>query len=333
MIDRADVTLIVSTSWPSEGDPIAGTFVAADVAARVRDGRRVVVLAPEGRGLLHAPAGATVIGLPHRGTFGTPGALATLRRRPSAWLGALEWARAARAAVSSIKHDTLVLHWLIPTGLLAHCSPARTIELWAHGGDVRLLEAMPRPLARRLLAALVARPSARVIAVSSGISSRIRAIEPALSPTVMATRLALEDPALEARVHARGRELRLRSRRPLAVVAARLIDEKRIDRALHWARINDCSLALVGDGPARQRLVAQARALGVDCTATGALAHHEALAWLAAADVVLAPLAAGEGAPTVVREAAALDRAIVVFDEHGERVLGRSVRDPANAGA
>jgi len=45
----------------------------------------------------------------------------------------------------------------------------------------------------------------------------------------------------------------------------------------------------------------------------GARPHEDALAWIAAADVVLAPLARGEGAPTVVREARTLGRPVVIF--------------------
>jgi glycosyltransferase involved in cell wall biosynthesis len=54
--------------------------------------------------------------------------------------------------------------------------------------------------------------------------------------------------------------------------------------------------------------------LGDDSRFLGARSHEETLAWIAAADVVLAPLAADEGAPTVAREAESLGRPVVRFE-------------------
>jgi glycosyltransferase involved in cell wall biosynthesis len=67
---------------------------------------------------------------------------------------------------------------------------------------------------------------------------------------------------------------------------------------------------VVGDGPERPRLERQARSLGVDALFVGAVAREVALAWIAAADVVLHASSA-EGLSTVVREAEALGTRVV----------------------
>ena len=73
----------------------------------------------------------------------------------------------------------------------------------------------------------------------------------------------------------------------------------------------DAHLTLIGDGPERAALEKQVE--GAAVTFTGALPRREALAWVAAADVLLHPSAV-EAAPTVVREARALGVPVVACD-------------------
>jgi glycosyltransferase involved in cell wall biosynthesis len=96
-------------------------------------------------------------------------------------------------------------------------------------------------------------------------------------------------------------------------VASRLVASKRIERAIDHVASHGGRLVVVGDGPERAALIDRARRLHVDARFLGARPHDEALAWIAAADVVLAPLARDEGAPTVVREATSLAVAVVPF--------------------
>ena len=71
---------------------------------------------------------------------------------------------------------------------------------------------------------------------------------------------------------------------------------------------------MVGDGPARAALARQAEeGGGTAATFVGALPRREALAWVAAAGVLLHPSAV-EAAPTVVREARALGVPVVACD-------------------
>ncbi len=295
-------TLVVTSSWPRSGDEIAGTFVRVDALARARESR-VVVAAPRGPGVARRGEGITVVELPHFGLFGTPGAAT----RPHRAVGVLPF---ARGVARLPRPDAIVAHWLLPSGAIARAAfPEVPAELIAHGADVRLLERLPRLVARSIVERLAAE-HVTIRAVSSGIAERLHAISPSL-------RLHVEpmpvSPALDL-ARARGAELRAKNGPGLHVVASRLIAEKRIERAIAHVATHGGRLVLVGDGPRRDDLLRDAARRRVDVVAPGAVRHDDALAWIAAADCVLAPLAPGEGAPTVVREARALGVPVVVFD-------------------
>ena len=98
----------------------------------------------------------------------------------------------------------------------------------------------------------------------------------------------------------------------LAVTVCRLIASKRVDLSIDAVRAaaGRVRLVVVGDGPERPALAQRASDLGSLVTFTGALHRRDALAWIAAADVLLHPSAV-EAAPTVVREARALGVPVV----------------------
>jgi len=298
-------TLVVTSSWPRTADELAGTFVRVDALERARESR-VIVAAPRGPGVARGGPGLTVVELPHGGLFGSPGAAS----RPHRALGVVPFARAIAALP---RPDRVVAHWLVPAGAIVRTAfPDVPTELIAHGADVRLLEALPRSLARALLHYLTHEKGERVTlrAVSESLASRLAAIAPALRVLVAPMPLSTE----LANARARGAELRAKNGPGLNVVAARLVASKRIERAIEHVATTGGRLVLVGDGPRRAPLLGAARRRRVDVIATGAVRHDEALAWIAAADLLLAPLARGEGAPTVVREARALGVPVVVFD-------------------
>jgi glycosyltransferase involved in cell wall biosynthesis len=99
----------------------------------------------------------------------------------------------------------------------------------------------------------------------------------------------------------------------LAVSACRLIAPKRVDLAIAAARAASPTvrLVVVGDGPERPAL--ERLAALPDVRLTGALPRREALAWIAAADVLLHPSSV-EAAPTAVREARALGVPVIACD-------------------
>ena len=86
----------------------------------------------------------------------------------------------------------------------------------------------------------------------------------------------------------------------------------------------EARLVIIGEGPLRRRLAAQAARLGLAgrVRLLGGLDHPAALAWLARAAVVAVPSRTArdgdaEGLPTVLLEAAALGRAIVASNVGG----------------
>lgn len=309
-------TLVVTSSWPRAGDEAAGTFVRADALARARAGERVIVAAPRGPGAARGGEGLHVFDAPHAGLFGSPGAAARARENPLRLAGVAPFALAIRRAIERHAPSRVLAHWLLPSGLVA-CAvapPAVEIELVAHGGDVRLLEALPRPLARRCIDTLCDRATTLRV-VSERLLDRLAALGPSARRRALVAPMPLtvEDPSVAAEARRRGEALRAGAPGLLHVVAARLVRDKPIERALEHVARRRAPLVLIGDGPDRARLVARARALDVDLRAPGALPHEEALAWIAAADVLLAPLARGEGAPTAIREAQALGVPVIAL--------------------
>ncbi len=176
-----------------------------------------------------------------------------------------------------------------------------------------------------MIATLLARGARFTFAAAVLLAS----LEEHLAPAI-AARLAaashVEPPAIDvpeerARAAAIRAELAIGANERLGVVACRLIASKRVELAIDAARELGASfrLVVVGDGPERAKLEARARAKRVAVRFTGALPRREALAYVAAADVLLHPSAV-EAAPTVVREARALGVDVVVCDTGDLRV-------------
>jgi hypothetical protein len=293
--------LIVTSSWPRTGDEMAGTFVRSDALGR----GRAIVAAPSGPGTARGGPELVVVDLPHRGLFGSPGAAHRLREAPHAIFGLSPYFQGVRRLVRERRPERIVAHWLLPGGAIARAAaPELPVELVAHGADVRLLESMPRVVAHRVLSKLC-EGDVCVRAVSSGLAERIDRLR---ARTVS----VIEPMPLADLSNARAEAELLRARHgSFAVIATRMVREKRIERAIDRARHR---VALLGEGPERARLIAYAKGRGLEVIAPGAVPHERALAWIAGADVVLAPLAPGEGAPTVVREAIALGRPLQSFD-------------------
>jgi teichuronic acid biosynthesis glycosyltransferase TuaC len=283
--------VLVTTSWPChEGDP-SGHFVQAEGRELERAGHEVVVVTPE-------PGGA----------FGWPGVSSRVRERPWRAIDALRWVARARAQVAGMQADRVVAHWAVPcawpVGIAAR---GAELEVVSHGGDVRLLVAMPRTLRRRVVRAIASRATVwsfvsealrdRLLASLGGGRSERVAVE-----AVARIRAAhLHVPDVKDAIDERRRHL---AGARVAVSVGRLVASKRVDRAIeHVAAADDLdALVVVGDGPERARLQQLARARGVDARFVGRVTRHEALAWIGAARVVLHG-SEKEGLSTVLREA------------------------------
>jgi len=261
--------------------------------------------------LLHVhPAGGSSL-------FGFPGAVARAKESPLRLAGALAFAEGARRRMRAIGHvDRVIAHWIVPSAWPLLAGIDAPIDLVSHGADVRLLVALPRPMREAIVRSLLERDARFQFVATHLLDTLARSLRPSIADRLRA--VSRVEPAPfdlpdvgHAAAHVR-RTLEMKPAETLAVCVGRLVPEKRYDLALlglaHAAP--HVRLAIVGDGPERSRLTAMAKASGVRATSTGALPRKQALAWIAAADVLVHP-SASEGAPTVVREARALGTHVV----------------------
>ncbi|HTQ02900.1 MAG TPA: glycosyltransferase family 4 protein [Polyangiaceae bacterium] len=300
-------SVLVTTSYPSSPDDASGHFVAAEVRARRARGEHVTVLAPRVAGSSPSPE-PDVRWLPAYGAFGWPGALARLRERPWRAFGAMRFVLAARRALACIDDaERVVAHFIVPSAWPIAARARLPLEVVAHGSDVRLIGRLPAPLRRRVARRLA---GAEVRCASEELRHELlRALGP-----LPHTKLLVAAPVLELtrpwqRDEARA-ELGVDARARLIVVVGRLVAGKRVDLALRAAElVPGARVVVVGDGPERGELERRfpfARFVGQ-------VPRSRALAWLAAADVLLSASAL-EGAPSVVREARALGTRVVAVE-------------------
>ncbi len=148
-----------------------------------------------------------------------------------------------------------------------------------------------------------------VVTVSEAIAARLRAAGLRRQPVVIPN--AVTAPSLPDRVAAR-RELDLPPDAPVALCAARLVDQKRHDVLLRaWSSLPPhCVLLVAGDGPNRRALEALHAQLGLGDRVRVLGDRSDVPRLLAAADV--ATLASDwEGLPVFVLEAMAAGRPVV----------------------
>ena len=298
---------VITSSYPSEPGDASGHFVETEARALAAKGHDVTVFAP---GSKREEAGAPrVIWLADGGAAGFPGLKARLRAMPLRCFGLAMWlARVRSSLVERGPFERIVAHWLVPGALplLAVDTGAAKLEVVVHGSDARLLAALPRPLARPLLTALCTRDSR-----CRCVSEELLGLVEALAGRSLGGRAYVEPARIDVgpvprRERAR-RALGIASEVRLGVIVSRLVPEKRVDVALRSAlRVDGLELAVIGDGPERPALTRNFPKVRF----TGQLARHDALAWIAAADVVLSA-SRREGAPSVVREARALGIPVV----------------------
>ena len=288
---------IVTTSFPStDGDP-SGHFVRAEARELERSGADVVLVAP-----------------PPGGAFGWPGVAARVRQRPTRAFDAARWVARASLRVRELDVDRIVCHWALPSAWpVGCCSRSPAVDVVSHGGDVRLLRALPEAARTRIVRAIarraeswrfVSEPLARALleSLDARSAAEVERIAVVRAP-------AMELPALGDAVSRRRREL---GHGRTAVSVGRLVPAKRVDRAIaHVARSTELDrLVVVGDGPERDRLERLAESMGVSALFVGAVEREDALAWIGAADALIHASVA-EGFSTVVREAEALGTPVV----------------------
>ncbi len=283
---------VVTTSYPgNDGDP-AGHFVKSEVEELEREGHRVNVVTP-------------VTG----GAFGWPGSAFRLREKPWRIVEAAQWMAHARSEIRACQPDVIVAHWSVPCAW-----PVATfrefgdppLEVVSHGGDVRLIAAMPNALRSFVAKQLTERASSWRFVSPHLLEKLVEVLDPAevtklrniavVAPSPIALMDVTED------VRARRQTL---GGRPLYVCAGRLVRSKRVDRVIDYVaghRIEQPVLVVIGDGPERARLEQLARRWQIDVRFLGNKPRRETLTWIGAAtEFVHASIA--EGMSTVVREA------------------------------
>jgi len=228
---------LVTTSWPAhEGDP-SGHFVQAEARELERAGHEVLVVTPE-------PGGA----------FGWPGVSARVRERPWRALDALRWVRGAREQVAGLRVDRVVAHWAVPCAWpIGVAAPGAELEVVSHGGDVRLLLALPGAMRRRVVREIASRATMWSF-VSGALRDRLLASLEEEQGRKLVRAIArvrpahLDVPDVRQAIDARLRHL---AGTRVAVSVGRLVASKRVDRAIEHVAVTDDLDALAWIGAAR----------------------------------------------------------------------------------
>ncbi|HWL87407.1 MAG TPA: hypothetical protein VNO21_16495, partial [Polyangiaceae bacterium] len=133
---------VITTSYPKDEADASGHFVQAEVSRLTSAGAHVEVFVPRG------PA------------FGWPGVAARIRQHPARALGVpVALAKISKAFRAADPFERTIAHFAIPSAFpLALSARHRgALEIVSHGGDVRLLVALPRAIRRAAVGAMVER--------------------------------------------------------------------------------------------------------------------------------------------------------------------------------
>ena len=301
--------VLVVSMWPSSRSPEFGIFVQRQVDALRRCGVDVRVAAL---------------------TSTSSGPL----RTPLKYLGLL---LRTLSAIRSFRPDLVHAHFLVPTGSIARAACAMSgarLVVTAHGTDVRNAERMPNVRAKTID---VLRHARGVIAVSEDLASRIHALDPDTTPTVM-------DMGIDTTIFTPGNEAARDDAAAggirLVCVASLLPNKNHANLIRAVARVDGARLVCIGEGPARAALELLVKELGIDdrVAFTGRLPQEDVAAWYQRMDAAclvsieegfgLSALeAAACGCPVIV--SAGIPAADIITSSHA----GISVTDPTDPDA
>lgn len=322
--------IVLTTSFPAFSGDSSGHFVQTEAIELSKHGTVSILAAGLGRSDFVPPMQCELTWLGGASLFGSPGALERIKRSP--------WALRALPGVLIRAHrrlgtarGSLFAHWIVPFGYLAaRVQNARSsgnrfdsLEVIAHGSDVRLLLACPRLIRDRVIRELL-RANAKLRFVSAELRAQLaHSLRGALAEFVGAAEVrpaALGLPAgLPSREQAR-RDLGLAPDARVLLFVGRLIAGKRPSEALVSAcLVPGAEVHCIGDGPKRDSL--QARFPEVRFL--GQVSRELCLAWIRAADVLISA-SRHEGSPGAVREALALGTSVVAVPAGDLRERARS---------
>jgi glycosyltransferase involved in cell wall biosynthesis len=222
--------------------------------------------------------------------------------------------------------DLLVAHWLVPCGLVALAMGRKLgipVHLYAHGGDVALLESLPlgKVLARRLDGGATG-----ITFVSEDLRRRFltllgRPPRARTSVIPMGIHRPAQDDAygLELRQQVGDRKVLLTVGRMTAIKGLGVLAE-----ALEG--IENLVWLAAGEGPIRREITEACLVRGISLVCLGAVNESQRESALAMADVFVLPsIELGhrrEGAPTALLEAVAAGVPAVASNTGGVKVLG-----------
>ncbi len=301
---------MVAHSFPRTPDDLAGAFLWRLAEALVDRGHSVKVLAPADHGDVGAPWLGQVevrrirYASPSAETIAYHGGMHTgVARSP---LVALAFARYVRATARAITEECAnspiqVVHvnWWVPGGVSAALANlhSRPMVVTLHGTDVRMARKVP---GGEMIMRSVLRKARIVTAASSYLAdeaARIARIPRDLIPVTPMPLLGINPVAPPAGVPHGG------------VFVGRLTKQKGVNYLLEALALLKkeglpLDLTVVGDGPERVALKAQARALGVPAVFTGFVTPDQVPDQLAGKRVFVLP-SIEEGLGLVVAEALA----------------------------
>ncbi len=332
---------VLTTSYPRHDDDFAGNFVRDRVQGLVRAGHAVQVLAA-GNGTTitveHPAPGIEIVRLPFMIPGAPPlfyegGAPEALEQSGAyAWLQALRFV--AQMGHAAARHwpqwNKVECHWLLPCGLLAlgalrapGASRALPLRMFAHSGDVALLERVPggRSLARALYGS-----GAELVFVSDDLRARFARLcrhvtTPGL-PRMFVEAMPVDAQTFRPRGDTKRRALRQRMGLSdyTIISVGRLVPIKGFDLLVRAAgRLPPGlrpTLVILGAGPGADPLTALARGRGVTLRLPGVLPRAAVADWLSASDLYVQPSrilpnGRSEGMPLGVREALAAGLPVV----------------------
>ena len=297
---------MLSHSFPrGEGD-VAGAFIWRLGEGLVARGHTVTVVAPADRGetgekmLGHVRVRRVRYASAAKETLAYQGTMHQLAASP---LGAINFARMVRALgkgttaeVRATAAHLIHVHWWIPGALAMRLADraGRPMIVTLHGTDVALARKLPG--GRRLMGAVLA-PAAAVTAVSSFLAGAAAAALHVPSSTIPLTPMPL----------ALGLSADPDAPRSGAVFVGRLTKQKGVTYLLEALAILKrqglpIDLTVIGDGPERTALKAQAIALALPVVFTGFVAPELVSGYLRDKRVFVLP-AEDEGLGLVVAEA------------------------------
>lgn len=314
--------LVVASTFPASAGDGTPAFVR-DLAIEEAEAFDVLVLVPRVPGAAAREADGPLrvrryAYFPQRWEALAHGAiLENLRARRSLWLQvptlfAAQWL-ATRRALREFRPDAVHVHWIVPQGIVVRSLAGRVPMLVTTlGGDLYALDGgimrrVKRWVLRRAAGVTVMNQDMAARVVDLGAEPARVSVEP-MGADLAATSVARVD-------RAPGDALRL-------LLVGRLVEKKGVAVLLDALRSvpEGWELTVVGDGPLRAQLEAQAAGMPVRFVGQqgrAALADHYARADVVVAPSVIASNGDQDGLPVALLEAMLAGCAVVVSDLPG----------------